>query len=66
MIPSVEQMNNPQILLEVKRKNSVVQKFLLDVLGDKLRNNIGSPIKKKKKLPTFVSPSASDVTYESK
>jgi len=62
MIPSVEQMNNPQILLEVKRKNSVVQKLLLNVLGDKLRTNISSPIKKKKKLPKFVSPSASDVT----
>ena len=62
MIPSVEQMNNPQILLEVKRKNSVVRKCLLDVLGDKLRTNISSPIKKKKELPKFVSPSASDVT----
>ena len=62
MIPSVEQMNNPQIILEVKRKNSVVRKLLLDVLGDKLRTNIISPIKKKKELPKFVSPSASDVT----
>ena len=62
MIPSIEQMNNPQILLEVKRKNSVVRKLLLDVLRDKLGTNLSCPIKKKKKLPKFVSPSANDVT----